>query len=75
MILLQRFNKHADILCSRKLRLYAMVDGLPEELLAFDKPDGEDNRCFGQWYMLNARRDAHITITSSTGEIYEFKAK
>lgn len=75
MILLQRYNEHVEILCSRKLRLTALVDGQPEELLAFDKPDGVDNKCFGQYWMLEARRDQHITITSSTGETYEFKPK
>ena len=75
MILLQRYNEHAEILCSRKLRLTALVDGQPEELVVFDKPDGGDTRCFGQYWMLEARKDQYIIITSSTGEIYEFKSK
>ena len=75
MILLQRYSEHAEILCSRKLRLTALVDGQPEELVVFDKPTDNDTRCFGQHWMLNARKDQHITITSSTGEIYEFKSK
>lgn len=75
MILLQRYDGHAEILCAKKLRLTATVDNQPEELVVFDKPDGEDTRCFGQHWMLNARKDQYIIITSSTGEIYEFKAK
>lgn len=73
MILLQRYEEHAELLCSKNLRITATVDGEPKELVVDYKPDG-DTRCFGQWYLLEARKDQHVTI-SSPGETYEFKAK
>lgn len=74
MILLQRYDSYVEILCSRKLRLTALVDEQPEELVVFDKPTDNDTRFFGCYYMLEARKDQHITI-NSTGGTYEFKAK